>query len=108
MMAGSIILQLVREVCLLGGLAGKMPYTAGIAMIGALTIIGIPPTVDLCLNGFYLQVYYKQQLRVRSLRVILFGFGILTTVLSSAYILWMYKRIFFGKIPEGWLHHRSK
>jgi hypothetical protein len=30
----------------------------------------------------------------------LFGFGILTTVLSSAYILWMYKRIFFGKIPE--------
>ena len=34
------------------------------------------------------------------LRVVLFGFGILTTVLSSAYILWMYKRIFFGKIPE--------
>jgi NADH:ubiquinone oxidoreductase subunit 5 (subunit L)/multisubunit Na+/H+ antiporter MnhA subunit len=34
------------------------------------------------------------------LRVVLFGFGILTTVLTSAYILWMYKRIFFGKIPE--------
>jgi hypothetical protein len=24
----------------------------------------------------------------------------LTTVLSSAYLLWMYKRIFFGRIPQ--------
>ncbi|HLG37320.1 MAG TPA: proton-conducting transporter membrane subunit, partial [Nitrososphaera sp.] len=45
MMAGSIILQTgTRSMSKLGGLAGKMPYTAVIAMIGALTIIGIPPT----------------------------------------------------------------
>src|SRR5262245_503832 len=45
MMAGSIILQTgTRSMSQLGGLAGKMSYTAVLAMIGGLTIIGIPPT----------------------------------------------------------------
>jgi NADH-quinone oxidoreductase subunit M len=37
-------------------------------------------------------------------RTAMFAFGILATVLSSAYILWMFKRIFFGKIPEELAH----
>ena len=102
MMAGSIILQTgTRSMSKLGGLAGNMPYTAVISMIGALTIIGIPPTSgfmsEWILFGGVLQTAVSQ---ADSFRVVLFGFGILTTVLSSAYILWMYKRIFFGKIPE--------
>src|SRR3954453_11322150 len=102
MMAGSIILQTgTRRMSKLGGLAGKMPYTAVIAMIGGLTIIGIPPT-----SGFMSEwILFNGVLQTgvhdgNSLRVAIFGFGILTTVLSSAYILWMYKRIFFGKLPE--------
>ena len=102
MMAGSIILQTgTRSMSKLGGLAGNMPYTAVITMIGALTIIGIPPTSgfmsECILFGGVLQTAVTH---ADSFRVVLFGFGILTTVLSSAYILWMYKRIFFGKIPE--------
>jgi NADH-quinone oxidoreductase subunit M len=106
MMAGSIILQTgTRSMSKLGGLGGKMPYTAVIAMIGALTIIGIPPT-----SGFMAEwILFNGVLQTgvhdaNSFRVVLFGFGILTTVLSSAYILWMYKRIFFGKIPEELIH----
>src|ERR671926_363750 len=106
MMAGAIILQTgTRSMSKLGGLAGKMPYTAVIAMIGALTIIGIPPT-----SGFMAEwILFNGVLQTgvhdaNSFRVVLFGFGILTTVLSSAYILWMYKRIFFGKIPEELVH----
>jgi NADH-quinone oxidoreductase subunit M len=102
MMAGSIILRTgTRSMSKLGGLAGKMPYTAVIAMIGGLTIIGVPPTSgfmsEWILFGGVLQtaVYDGDPARA-----ILFAFGILTTILSSAYILWMYKRIFFGKIPE--------
>jgi NADH-quinone oxidoreductase subunit M len=38
------------------------------------------------------------------LRTTMFALGILATVLSSAYILWMFKRIFFGKIPEELAH----
>src|ERR671929_2048322 len=106
MIAGSIILQTgTRSMSKLGGLAGKMPYTAVIAMIGGLTIIGIPPT-----SGFMAEwIMFNGVLQTgvhdaNSFRVALFGFGILTTVLSSAYILWMYKRIFFGKIPEELVH----
>src|ERR671926_1139322 len=106
MMAGSIILQTgTRSMSKLGGLGGKMPYTAVIAMIGALTIIGIPPT-----SGFMAEwIMFNGVLQTATadmdpLRTALFGFGILTTVLSSAYILWMYKRIFFGKIPQELVH----
>ena len=106
MMACSIILQTgTRSMSKLGGLAGKMPYTAVIAMIGALTIIGIPPT-----SGFMAEwilfsgVLQTSVAQMDPLRTTMFALGILTTVLSSAYILWMYKRIFFGKIPEQLAH----
>jgi proton-translocating NADH-quinone oxidoreductase chain M len=109
MMAGSIILQTgTRSMSKLGGLAGKMPYTAVIAMIGALTIIGIPPT-----SGFMAEwilfngVLQTATAEMDPLRTTMFALGILTTVLSSAYILWMYKRIFFGKIPEHLAHVRD-
>ena len=106
MMAGSIIMQTgTRSMAKLGGLAGKMPYTATIAMIGALTIIGIPPTSGfmgewILFNG----VLQTATVHMDSLRTTMFGLGILATVLSSAYILWMFKRIFFGKIPEELTH----
>jgi NADH-quinone oxidoreductase subunit M len=102
MMAGSIILQTgTRSMSKLGGLAGRMPYTAVIAMIGALTIMGIPPT-----SGFMAEwilftgVLQSGVTNSDTLRIVAFGLGILATVLTAAYILWMYKRIFFGKIPE--------
>ncbi len=106
MMAGSIILQTgTRSMAKLGGLAGKMPYTAVLAMIGALTIIGIPPT-----SGFmgewilFSGVLQTAVADMDPLRTTMFALGILATVLSSAYILWMFKRIFFGKIPEELAH----
>jgi NADH-quinone oxidoreductase subunit M len=102
MMAGSIILQTgTRSMSKLGGLAGRMPYTAVIAMIGALTIMGIPPT-----SGFMAEwILFNGALQTGvansdTLRIVAFGLAILATVLTAAYILWMYKRIFFGKIPE--------
>src|ERR671911_230299 len=102
MMAGSIILQTgTRSMSKLGGLAGKMPYTAVIAMIGALTIIGIPPTSGFMAEWILFNGVLQSGLENSdTLRIVAFGLGILATVLSAAYILWMYKRIFFGKIPE--------
>ena len=102
MMAGSIILQTgTRSMSKLGGLAGRMPYTAVIAMIGALTIMGIPPTSGFMGEWILFNGVLQSGLENSdTLRIVAFGLGILATVLSSAYILWMYKRIFFGKIPE--------
>ncbi len=109
MMAGAIILQTgTRRMSQLGGLAGKMPYTAVITMIGALTIMGIPPT-----SGFMSEwILFNGVLQTAvnhgdSLRAAAFGFGIVATVLSSAYILWMYTRIFFGKLPEQYVNVRD-
>jgi proton-translocating NADH-quinone oxidoreductase chain M len=103
MMAGSVILQTgTRNMDKLGGLASKMPYTAVFTMIGALTIMGVPIT-----SGFMAEwVLFNGALQGAivnhwdSLKVIAFTLAMLTTVLTSAYILWMYKRIFYGIIPE--------
>lgn len=102
MMAGSIILQTgTRSMSKLGGLAGRMPYTAVITMIGALTIMGIPPTSGFMGEWILFNGVLQSGLENSdTLRIVAFGLGILATVLSAAYILWMYKRIFFGKIPE--------
>ena len=106
MMAGSIILQTgTRSMSQLGGLAGKMPYTALLAMIGGLTIIGIPPT-----SGFMAEwITFNGALQsgvenAETIRVVIFALGLVATLLTAGYILWMYKRIFFGKIPERLLH----
>ncbi len=103
MMAGSIILQTgTRNLDKLGGLASKMPYTAVFTMIGALTIMGVPIT-----SGFMAEwVLFNGALQGAivnhwdSLKVIAFTLAMLTTVLTSAYILWLYKRIFYGVVPE--------
>lgn len=109
MMAGSIILQTgTRSMSQLGGLAGKMPYTAVLAMIGGLTIIGLPPT-----SGFMSEwITFSGALQsgvehAETLRVVVFALGLVATLLTAGYILWMYKRIFFGKIPEKLIHVRD-
>jgi NADH-quinone oxidoreductase subunit M len=100
LMAGSIILRTgTRSMSNLGGIARKMPYTATIAMIAVLTMIGVPPT-----SGFMAEwILFTGALQtgtenMDSFRVVLFSFAILTTILTSSYLLVMYKKIFFGKI----------
>jgi len=102
MMAGAIILQTgTRNMDKLGGLGGKMPYTAVFAMIGGLTIIGVPIT-----SGFMSEwVLFNGALQNAvvdwsSLKAVSFALAISATILTSAYILWMYKRIFYGIVPE--------
>ena len=103
MMAGILILQVgTRSFSRLGGLAGKLPVTAVTAMIGALAIMGIPPT-----NGFMAEwmLFFgalQTALAEGSMaKIVIFALAITTTVLTAGYILWMIKRIFFGKLPEG-------
>jgi NADH-quinone oxidoreductase subunit M len=103
MMAGMLIMQAgTRSFAKLGGLAGKLPITAVTAMIGALAIMGIPPT-----NGFmaewmlFFGALQTSLAEGSTLRIVVFGMAIATTVLTAGYILWMIKRIFFGKLGEG-------
>ena len=102
MMAGVMIVQVgTRKISQLGGLAGKMPITAVCAVIGALTIMGVPPTSGFM--GEWTLFYGALETALEegsTLRAVTFGLGLIATALTMAYILWMLKRVFFGKLPE--------
>ena len=102
MMAGVIIIKVgTRSISQLGGLAGKMPITAVCAVIGALTIAGVPPTSGFM--GEWLLFYGALETAIEqgsTLRFVTFGLGLVATALTMSYMLWMLKRVFFGKLPE--------
>ncbi|QLH05962.1 complex I subunit 4 family protein [Nitrosopumilus ureiphilus] len=102
MMAGIIILKVgTRSISKLGGLAGKMPITAVCAVIGALTIMGVPPTSGFM--GEWILFYGALETAIEegsTIRAVTFGLGLVATVLTMSYMLWMLKRVFFGKTPE--------
>ena len=103
MMAGILIVNVgTRSIRQLGGLAGKLPITATCAVIGALTIMGVPPTSGFM--GEWILFYGALETAIEegsTLRMVLFGLGLVATVLTMSYILWMLKRVFFGKLPEN-------
>ena len=103
MMAGVLIVQVgARSLSKLGGLAGKMPITATCAVIGALTIMGVPPTSGFM--GEWILFYGALETAIEegsTLRFITFGLGLLATALTMSYMLWMLKRVFFGKLPAN-------
>lgn len=102
MMAGVLIVKVgTRSISKLGGLAGKMPITAVCAVIGALTIMGVPPTSGFM--GEWILFYGALETAIEegsTVRAVTFGLGLVATALTMSYILWMLKRVFFGKIPE--------
>lgn len=95
MVVGSVILMTgIRYIDHLGGLAGKMPFTAFAGVVGALALAGIPP-----MNGF-----------VSEWMILAGGFGTEYTILAvlaviagiftMAYSLRFVKGIFFGELPK--------
>lgn len=103
MTAGILIVQAgTRHISRLGGLAGKMPITAVCAVIGALTIMGVPPTSGFM--GEWILFYGALETAISegsTVRAVTFGLGLVATVLTMSYMLWMLKRVFFGKTPEN-------
>jgi NADH-quinone oxidoreductase subunit M len=102
MMAGILIVKVgTRSISKLGGLAGKMPITAVCAVIGALTIMGVPPTSGFM--GEWTLFYGALETAIKegsTVRAVTFGLGLVATALTMSYMLWMLKRVFFGKTPE--------
>lgn len=110
MTAGILITQCgTRSLSKLGGLAGKMPITAVCAVIGALTIAGVPPTSGFMGEWTLFAGALDTAVKANAadgqiLRYVIFGLGLVATVLTMSYMLWMLKRIFFGKMPEHLSH----
>ena len=103
MVAGAIIMQThgLRSISKMGGLASKMPITATAALIGFLTIMGIPPTSGFISEFLIFLGSFKEAFTTAStLRLGLSILGVISTVLTAGYCLWAVKRIFFGKLPD--------
>jgi len=103
MMAGAIIMQAhgLRSIGKMGGLAYKMPITATAALIGFLTIMGIPPTTGFISEFLIFAGSFKEAFTLDSmLRIALSFLGVVSTAITAGYSLWAVKRIFFGKLPE--------
>lgn len=103
MVAGIIIVQAhgTRRISKLGGLARKMPVTATAALIGFLTILGVPPT-----SGFisefliFLGLINSAMHPIAFQRLILAIGAVVSTALTAGYTLWTMKRVFFGSMPS--------
>lgn len=103
MVAGAIIMQAhgLRSISKMGGLASKMPITAIAALIGFLTIMGIPPTTGFISEFLIFAGSFKEAFTLNSmLRVALSFLGVISTAITAGYSLWAVKRIFFGKLPD--------
>src|SRR5208337_4119339 len=103
MMAGAIILQAhgLRSISKMGGLASKMPITATAALLGFLTIMGIPPTTGFFSEFLIFAGAFKEAFALSSmLKLVLSFLGVVSTAITAGYCLWAVKRIFFGKLPD--------
>lgn len=102
LMVGAIVLQVgTRSITKMGGLAANMPITATCAMIGVLTISGIPPTSGFMAEWTMFNGALQTAVQTGSVvRMVSFALGMIATVITMAYSLWMIKRVFFGKLPD--------
>jgi NADH-quinone oxidoreductase subunit M len=102
MMAGAIIIQAhgLRSIGKMGGLAYKMPITATAAVIGFLTIMGIPPTAGFISEFLIFAGSFREAFTLNSvLRITISSLAVVSTVLTAGYSLWTVKRVFFGQLP---------
>ena len=70
------------------------------AIVSAITMpMGVSPA-DLWVNGLSYGALETAIKEGSTLRMVTFGLGMVATALTMAYMLWMLKRVFFGKLPE--------
>lgn len=102
MMAGAIMIQAdgLRSIRKMGGLASKMPITATAALIGFLTITGIPPTSGFISEFLIFAGSFHEAFQVSSMLCVALSFlAVISTALTAGYSLWAVRRIFFGGLP---------
>jgi NADH-quinone oxidoreductase subunit M len=102
MVAGIIIVQShgTRSISKLGGLAKRMPVTASAALIGFLTILGVPPTSGFISEFLIFFGFINSAMNPIILTKVVIAIGaVISTALTAGYTLWTMKRVFFGPIP---------
>jgi len=100
--AGSIYTAAHKtEISQLDGIGWKMPVTMVAFAIGALSMIGLPPTAG------FISKWYIIQGAMSSENFIALGVVILSTLLNAGYFLPIIYAAFFKKTAEGGGHHED-
>lgn len=100
-----------RSIKSLGGLGGRMPYSATAALVGFLTLMGAPPLVGfwgefLTFSGSIYTGFFGLA-HIDLMRVGVTGVAVLFSVLTAGYGLWTVRRVFFGQTPPQLLDARE-
>src|SRR5512146_1880411 len=82
-----------REIAEYGGISNVMPVYAAITMIMFLSSMGLP-----LLNGFIGEFTILQGTYVENR--LWAGLAVIGVILAAAYLLWLYQRVFFGKVTN--------
>ncbi|MEM3737253.1 MAG: NADH-quinone oxidoreductase subunit M [Candidatus Bathyarchaeia archaeon] len=104
LIAGIFIHSLnTRNIKSLGGLGGKMPYSATAAMVGFLTLMGAPPLIGfwgefLTFSGS-MYAGFISETNTDLTRVLVTSVAVIFSALTAGYGLWTIRRIFFGQTP---------
>jgi multicomponent Na+:H+ antiporter subunit D len=85
-----------RDLDEMGGLAKRMPLTAGTNLVGALSIAGVPP-----LGGFWSKLFIVMAL-VQSGEWTFAVIAVLASVLTLWYYLLIQRKAFFGQLNARW------
>lgn len=79
-----------------GGVANTMPIFAAFFMLFAMSNVGLPGTAGFVGEFMIIMSAFQTHFWVAA-------FAALTLILSAAYTLWMYKRVFFGPIANEYV-----
>jgi NADH-quinone oxidoreductase subunit M len=82
-----------REISEYGGISNVMPVYAAITMIMFLSSMGLP-----LLNGFIGEFTILQGTFIEN--KLWAGLAVIGVILAAAYLLWLYQRVFFGKVTN--------
>jgi len=82
-----------REIAEYGGISNIMPVYAAVTMIMFLSSMGLP-----LLNGFIGEFTILQGAFIENRMWA--GLAVIGVILAAAYLLWLYQRVFFGKVTN--------
>ncbi len=100
--AGILVTQTgLRDVKKMGGLAGKMPFTAALFVLGALILSAVPPTSGFQAEWIMFAGIFTQGAQGSSTYMLVAMLGLIATLLTVAYTFWPVKKIFFGQLASG-------
>jgi NADH-quinone oxidoreductase subunit M len=82
-----------REIAAYGGLVNRMPLYAFVFMVFALANVGLPGTTGFVGEFLTLIGTFRVNTWVATLAT-------LGTILSAAYMLWLYRKVIFGRLEK--------